>query len=139
MKKRKLFLIAFILILTFAVSCGANGDPVLAVSGIVEVSCSQRELEALHMIDSEYTNKDGDTTIFTGIAIGDILVFAKVSEYSKISIIASDGYFAEITYEELSACEDCILAYNEYDGWSAVMPGFSSKLQVRDIVELNIQ
>lgn len=139
MKKRKLIIVVFGLILLFAVSCGAKDDPVLAVSGTVEVSYSQRELEALSMIDSEYTNKDGETIVFTGIAISDILSSAKVSDYSKITIIASDGYSAEITFEELSACEDCILTYSDSDGWSSVMPGFSGKMQVKDIEELNIQ
>jgi ketol-acid reductoisomerase len=52
--------------------------------------------------------------------------------------VASDGYSAEITYEELSACSKCIITFLENYGLLAVMPDFSSKLQVRDLIELQI-
>jgi len=53
-------------------------------------------------------------------------------------MVASDGYSAEITYEELNPCNKCIIAFQENDGLLAVMPDFSSKLQVKDLIELQI-
>ena len=60
-------------------------------------------------------------------------------DFNKVEIVAFDGYAAEVTSEELKSCSGCILAFSEDNGWLAVMPGFSGKLQVKNVIELKME
>ncbi len=128
-----------LLIMVLVVSCTGNDEPVLSVSGEAEVSFTQMDLETMNMVESEYINKDDEITVFTGVPIIDILTEAGSEDFTKVVMIASDGYNAEVTSEELEGCSGCILAFSEDDGWRAVMPGFSGKLQIRNVVELKVE
>jgi len=99
----------------------------------------QNDLEKMEMSKSEYTNKDDETTVFTGVPIINILTEAGSGDFSKVVIVALDGYAAEVTSEELKSCPECILAFSEDNGWLAVMPGFSGKLQVKNVIELKME
>jgi len=137
--KRVKIIFLVVLILMLSVSCSAKADPVLSTSGLKEASFSQKDLEAIPMIDSNYTNKDGGTTVFSGVPFSELLSNSGVESYSQLSIIASDGYSATVTFEELSNCSECVLSYSDDNGWSAVMPDFPGKLQVKDVVVLNVE
>ena len=128
-----------IVILVLVSSCTNSGDQAVVISGIADKIFSQKDLESMEMIDAEYTNKDDEKTVFAGIPISEVLAAAGVSEFSELTVIASDDYSAEITSQELSGCDSCILSFIEGEGWKAVMPGFSGKLQVKDVVELKIE
>ena len=138
MKKRRRINIA-IVILVLASSCTNSGEPALVISGIADKVFSQKDLESMEMIDAEYINKDGERAIFTGIPISEILATAGVTKYSKLTITASDDYTAEIISQELSGCDSCTLSFIEGEGWKSVLSGFSGKLQVKDVVELNVE
>lgn len=138
MKKVQVIFLA-VLVLVLSVSCGAKNSPVLSVIGLKEASFSQKDLEAMSMVNSNYTNKDGETTVYSGVAFDELLANLGIESYSQLSIIASDGYSASVTFDELTNCPECVLAYSDDNGWSAVMPDFSGKLQVKDVVELNVE
>ena len=138
MKRLKVYVFV-LLILIVVVSCGSKGDPILFVSGLAEASFTQNDLEKMEMAESEYINKDDETTVFTGLPIINILTEAGSGDFAKVVIVALDGYGAEVTSEELKSCSECILAFSEDNGWLAVMPGFSGKLQVKNVVELKIE
>jgi len=138
MKKLKVH-VFLLLALVIVVSCGSKGDPILFVSGLAEASFTQNELEKMEMAKSEYTNKDDETTVFTGVPIINILTEAGSGDFAKVVIVALDGYAAEVTSEELKSCSGCILAFSEDNGWMVVMPGFSGKLQVKNVVELRME
>jgi len=91
------------------------------------------------VVDSNYSNKDEEATVFSGISIVEILETQGIEEYSELTLIASDGYTARVSYDELSVCSECILSYSEDNNWSTVMPNFSGKLQVKDVVELSVK
>ncbi len=60
----------------------------------------------------DYTNKDGETTAYTGVVLTALLEDAGVTNSdAMITIIAADGYEAEIAMADLTACSNCILAY----------------------------
>ena len=128
-----------VLIAVMVISCKAAEVPVLTLTGAAEVSFTQSELESMEMVESEYTNKDDEVTTYEGILIKGILENGGADDFNSLKIIASDGYSAEATAEELDDCSRCILAFDEENGWRTVMPGFSSKLQVRDVVELSVK
>lgn len=138
MKKVK-FLFLALLVLYLSVSCGVKNDPVISVTGLKNASFSQKDLEAMPMIESNYTNKDDETTVYMGIALDELLAGQGIEVYSQLNIIALDGYSAVVTFDELSNCSECVLSYSDDNGWSSVMPEFSGKLQVKDVVELNVE
>lgn len=138
MTKKYIVIAAMLALSLFAAACsvGASDEPVLAVSGAAEASYTQGDLEAFDTVAAEYEQKDGTVSEYEGVLIVDILNAADVGDYTAVTLIASDGYEAEVTIDELAGCAGCILAYDSEDGWSAVMPGFSGKLQVKSVVEL---
>ena len=137
MKMSKIIL--SILIVTATVSaCSASSEPILSVTGLAEKTYTKNELNNFTQVGSKYMNKDGEVTEYTGISVISIIEDCGVETYSHVTLVASDGYSAEITYEELAKCERCIISFQKSEGLLAVMPEFSSKLQVRDLFELKI-
>jgi hypothetical protein len=137
---KKIFLVNLVIIvLALIVSCGVKNEPVLSLTGLKEASFSQTEMESMSMVEVNYTNKDGETTVYSGISINEILVEQGIETFASVNIVASDGYSVNVTYEEISPCTDCVLSYSKDNNWSAVMPNFSGKQQVKDVVELNVE
>lgn len=117
----------------------AEAEAVLTLSGpATEISYTEEDLMGMAMTETEYTNKDGETTIYEGVAFADLLSEAGVNEFSSLTLTAVDDYSADVTAEELSGCSGCIVAFQEDGGLRAVMPDFSGKLQVKDLVSITI-
>jgi len=143
MKKSIIKIAGFILLTTLAVSCAvkaepASMEPVLKLTGAASASWSEDDLKALPVIVAEYTNKDGETTIYTGVAFAELFKAASVGDFTSLTLVAADGYTVEVTSDELSGCPTCIVAFQEKGGLNSVMPDFSGKLQVRDLVEIQV-
>jgi len=136
MKRSKIILT--ILIIAVVSACSASSDPILSVSGSTDKTYTKKELEDFSQVESAYMNKDGEVTEYIGVPIKSILEDSGVETYSGVIMVASDGYSAEITYEELTVCNKCIITFLENEGLLAVMPNLSSKLQIRDLIELQL-
>ncbi len=112
-----------------------TGDIVLNVN---DQDYTKSALEALGTQSVDYTNKDGETTTYTGVALVVLLADADVTETNATLVfIAADGYEASMTLEELSTCADCSVAFDD-DILRMVLPDFPSNLQVKDVVEINV-
>lgn len=149
MKKRNLLgtLLLAGLLLTACASPAAEAEveetvaaePVLTLSGAADASWTAEDLQAKTMVEAEYTNKDGETTVYTGVALLDLLSEAGVAEYASISLVSDDGYSADVTSEELSACSTCVVVLTDDGSLRSVLPEFSSKVQVKGLVEIIVQ
>jgi hypothetical protein len=146
MKHYKILLaILFIAALLLAgCSSGAEdtGEVALKVTGNVasEKGWSEAKIKAMDTIDTDYTNKDGVTSTYTGALITDLLAEAKPNaDATTVTFVANDGYTAEVTLEELNACPNCIVSPMDDGGFRIVMPDFSSKLQVKGVVEIQVK
>ncbi len=111
----------------------------LTLSGAADMSWTVDDLAALTQIEADYTNKDGETTTYSGVAINDLLAAAGVEEYEMATLVAVDEYSAEVTAEELSACANCLVAVSDDGTLRSVMPDMSSKVQVKGLVEIQVQ
>lgn len=121
---------------------GVPADAALRITGNVntEIGWSEAELRALPTIEAQATNKDGQTLTYVGVPLNTLLEQAGVKAgATTVTFVADDGYTAETTLAELQGCADCIVAFREEGGFSMVLPGFSNKLQVRGVVEIQIQ
>jgi hypothetical protein len=135
---RSKIILTILIAATMASACGASSEPILSVTGLTDKTYTKKELMDFSQVESAYMNKDGEITKYMGIPIISIIENCEVETYSSMTMVASDGYSVEITHEELDACNKCIIAFQENDGLLAVMPDFSSKLQVRDLIKLQI-
>lgn len=91
-------------------------------------------------IDVEYTNKDGEVGMFTGVLISDLLNLATPSSDAiAVAFVADDGYSAEATFEEVMGCTNCVISYQDEGGFNIVMPDFSGKLQVKGVIEIQVK
>ena len=151
--KKKIFVIAsLILSVLLMAACATEAAVVeeeaapaeaagagLSMTGAAEMNWSVDDLAAMTQIDADYTGKDGETTTYTGVAINDLLAAAGVEEYTAINMVASDDYAAEVTFDELSACATCLIAVEDDGSMRSVMPDMSGKLNVKNLVEIQVQ
>lgn len=131
-------LIVVLILLTLITACTsaevATEEAVLTVGGKAYTSS---ELEALGTKSTDYTNRDGETTTYTGVQLMALLEDAGLSGDTLI-FTAADGYQADMALDEAFACTDCVVSFDN-GSLRLVMPEMSSKLQVRDLVEINTQ
>jgi len=135
MKKMRL-LASVLIVLVVLTACAPAGETVLTVGG---QEYTQTELEALGTLTVDYTNKDGEVTTYSGVPVSALLDDAGVADSgANVTFTAADNYEAEATVDEVMACTDCIVAFDD-GSLRVVMPDFSSKLQVKDLVSITIQ
>lgn len=136
MEKLKFFVIALVLVMLVAACAPATAaDPILTVNG---KAYTRAELEAFGTTNADYTNKDGETTTYEGVLLSAILADAGVADAGgEVTFVAADAYEATLPAEEALACADCIVAFDS-ESLLTVMPEMSSKLQVKDLVEIKL-
>ncbi len=140
---KTLFIVLFVAALLLAgCSSGGGGEVALKITGAVanEKGWTEAEIKAMNTLEVESTNKDGETSTYTGVLLTDLLAEAQPNaEATAVVFVADDGYTAEVTLEELNACADCIVSFRDQGGFSTVLPNFSSKVQVKGVVEIQVK
>jgi hypothetical protein len=120
----------------------AAGEIALQVTGAVEneVGWTEEEVRAMETMEAESTNKAGETKTYTGVSINALLDMAGVTdEATTVVYVAEDGYTAEVPLADVQACADCIVSFRNQGGFSIVMPDFPGNLQVKGVVEIQLQ
>jgi hypothetical protein len=152
-KKSAAVLILVIMVVGMFAGCGgatnntaqtgtALTDAALKIVGNVnnEVGWSEAEVRAMETTAARTTNKDGDTLNHTGVSLNTLLETAGMKgDATTLVLVADDGYTAEVVWAEVKACADCIVAFREEGGFSAVLPGFPGNVQVKGLVEIQVQ
>ena len=111
-------------------------ETVLTVGG---TEYSRPQLESIGSMSTDFTNKDGETTTYSGVPLTALLEDANLTSGGDTLVFtASDGYEADLPLEEALACASCIVAFDE-DILRMVMPDMSGKLQVKDVIEINVK
>ena len=152
MKKRLIVIAGLILSVMLVTACAAETAVVeeeaapaeaagatLTMTGAAEMSWTVDDLAAMTQTDADYTDKEGVTTTFTGVAFSDLLAAAGVEDYATVTMVASDDYAADVTFDELSTCPTCLVAVDEDGSLRSVMPDLSGKLNVKNLVEIQVQ
>ena len=131
------------------VACGGSsgggeapsGEIALKVTGNVdnEMAWTEEQVRAMDTIEAKRENKEGELSTYTGVPIKALLDEAGVpDDATMVTFVAEDEYTAEVELSELEACTDCIVSFRNQGGFSTVMPGFSGKLQVKGVVEIQV-
>lgn len=139
MRKKFVKIASIFLLVVFAVSCAPKAEPVLKMSGLADKTWTLDELKAMPSTNTDYTNKDGETTTYSGVTFSVLFKSAGISDFSSITLVAADDYTIDVTKDELSACPACLVAIQEDGSLRSVMPGFSGKQQVKDLVEILVK
>ncbi len=119
-----------------------GGDAALKITGKVttEMAWAEEEVKAMETMDTESTNKDGETKTYTGVSIAALLALAgPASDAATVVYVADDGYTAEVPLADVLACTGCIVSFREQGGFSTVMPDFPGNLQVKGVVEIQVK
>ena len=114
----------------------------LKVTGLVDtpVSWQEADVKAMEVITVEATNKSGVKSSYDGVLISSLLKKASPKADAKTLVfVASDGFTAETTLASIMDCKDCILSFRSNGGFSSVLPGQASNLQVKGVVELQVK
>lgn len=136
MLKNSSLVISLLIVLILLTACGQTEKTLLT---ICDQEYSQSDLAALGSMSVDYTNKDGETTTFVGISLSALLTDAEIDESdSTVTFTAADGYEAELDTSEALACTNCIISIDE-NSLRLVMPDMSSKLQVKDLISINVE
>ena len=138
--KKIILSISLLVVLSLLAACGQAAAPVEeAVLTVGSEEYSQTDLKALGSLSADYTNKDGETTTYSGVSLTALLEDADLTSGGETLVfVASDGYEAELPLADALGCASCIVAFDE-DILRMIMPDMSSKLQVKDVVEINIK
>lgn len=138
MKKNHVLLTLFVLI-TLLTACSPTSAPFEeAVLTVGAKTYTQSELEAFGMTSVDYTNKDGETTSYSGVSLISLLDDAGLTGAGDTLVFtAADGYQADMYLNDALACANCIVAIDD-GSFRMVMPELSSKLQVKDVIEIRV-
>jgi hypothetical protein len=148
MSRKIVSLVVVLMLMVVSVGCAGGGagggaeEAALTVSGKVseEGPWTEKELRGLGTQETDYTDKDGETTTYTGVSVNALLKAASLQAgAATIEFVADDGYTAEVPLADLQACTMCIVAFEDDGGLRMVMPGFSGKAQVKGVVEINVK
>jgi tungstate transport system substrate-binding protein len=123
-------------------SAGVPADAALKITGKVEneIGWTEEEVRAMDTIEAQSTNKQGETSTYTGVLISTLLDLAGVQgDASTVVYVADDGFTAEASLADVQACADCIVSFRNQGGFSIVMPGFPGSLQVKGVVEIQVK
>jgi len=147
--KKSLVVVALVLIVMVLAACGGSStaggvpaDAALKITGNVngEVGWSEKDVRAMDTAQAEYTNKDGVTNTYTGVPLNDLLDKAGIkSDAMALVFVADDGFESEVDLAEVKACVDCIVGFRDEGGFVMVMPDFSSKAQVKGVIEIQVK
>jgi tungstate transport system substrate-binding protein len=121
---------------------GIPENAALKITGNVaqEVGWIEEDVRAMDTIEAQSTNKQGETKTYTGVPINALLELAGVgADATTLTYVGDDGYTAEVALSDVQACGDCIVSFRNQGGFSTVLPGFSGDVQVKGVVEIQVQ
>ncbi len=110
-----------------AIQVTASASPALTVNG---KALSLADVKALPQVKI-----DVDGTGYNGVRILDLLKAADASAAVTITLVASDGYSADVAVQDLN--EQSILAFADKDALNSVIPGQSKGKWVRNTIKID--
>ena len=125
-----------------AEAAGVPDDAAFKITGMVEteVGWTEEKIRSMDTIEAESTNKEGETSTYTGVRISDLLSKADPKDgAATVVFVADDGYSAEAPLADIEACADCIVSFRNQGGFSIVAPGFAGNVQVKGVVEIQVK
>jgi hypothetical protein len=140
MKTLKTIIVMTLLASLLLAACSTKAAPaaILKISGgKAEVNLTTNDIKGKSQIEVEYTDKDGKVTKYSGTPLK--LLLTDIADANTLTFVGKDGYSADLSGADFLKCDSCIVAFQDDGGLKTVMPGFSGKLQVKDLVEIKVK
>lgn len=140
--------LVLVLLAGLLVTCGSTPEPAasedaaLRITGNVsqEMGWTEEQVRAMDTMEAESTNKEGQVSTYTGVSLNKLLEMAgPAADATAVVFVAHDDHTAELTLAEVQGCADCIVSFRNQGGFSIVAPGFSSKVQVKGVIEIQVK
>jgi DMSO/TMAO reductase YedYZ molybdopterin-dependent catalytic subunit len=125
-----------------AQAAGVPDNAAFKITGSVdtEVGWTEEKIRSMDTIEAQSTNKQGETSTYTGVRIGDLLSKASPKDgATTVVFVADDGFTAEAALADIQSCADCIVSFRNQGGFSIVAPGFPGSVQVKGVVEIQVK
>jgi DMSO/TMAO reductase YedYZ molybdopterin-dependent catalytic subunit len=116
-------------------------DATLTIKGLVdaEKTLTMADLTGMEVLNISVEHPKKGAMDVTGVRMADVLALLTIKpEASTVSLIASDGFSADVPLADLLACENCLAGWDE-EMLRTYMPGFDSNLWVKDLVTIEIK
>jgi len=116
-----------------------TGDLIVVGSVATPSGYAKDEIAGLEQttITAEHPKK-GTSDEYTGVLLSTLFEIPQPAADSEtMTITASDGYSVDVPAADVFACEECLLAITEEDGFMTVMPGLESMTWVKDVVSIS--
>jgi len=113
----------------------------LTIGGEVEneAALSLDDLKAMDVVQLTLEHPKKGNQPYEGVRLSDLLALVQPgAEATTLVATADDGYSAEVDLADVQACADCLLSIDG-DTLSLAMPGLSSKIWVKGVVDLTLQ
>lgn len=116
-------------------------DAAVTITGLVdaEKTLTMEDLLKLAVVNLSVEHPKSGMIDVTGVRMTDVLALFTISADAKtVSLVASDGYAADVPLADLLACENCLVGWDE-EMIRSTMPGFGSNLWVKDLAKIEIK
>ncbi len=120
----------------------SSANYALRITGKVakQLGWTEDQIHAMPTMEAQSTNKQGETSTYTGVLLTKLLDEAGLQpDATTVVFVADDGFTGEVALSDLQACSDCILSFRNQGGFSSVLPGFPSNVQVKGVVEIQVK
>ena len=121
----------------------ANVTGSLVIVGLVNqpLGFMEADLRGMDVLKITAEHPKSGTADYEGVSLNALLDMAGVQDGATTLVVtAADGYSAEISLDDIRACENCLLGFtNTLEKFKMVMPGLASGAWVKDVVSLEVK
>lgn len=113
----------------------------LLVKGLVESekTLTMADLTAMDVLNISVEHPKKGAIDVTGVRLIDILALLSIKpEATTVSLIATDGFSANIPLADILACDNCLAGWDE-EFLRTYMPGFDSNNWVKDLAVIELK
>ena len=114
-----------------------------ALSGMVDspTGFNEEDLRALEVVTITAEHPKGGTADYEGVRLSELFALVGVKDgATAIVITADDGFSAEVSLADITACTDCLLGFTETtEKFKMVMPGLPSNTWVKGVVSIEVK
>jgi DMSO/TMAO reductase YedYZ molybdopterin-dependent catalytic subunit len=121
----------------------SSAEGTLVITGMVnqELTLTDADLHNLEVAHITAVHPKKGSQEYDGVRLNVLLDKAGVKAgATTVVFIASDGYTAEVSLNDIRACADCLLAFTDTKGsYSTVMPGMLGNAWTKNVVKLEVK
>jgi DMSO/TMAO reductase YedYZ molybdopterin-dependent catalytic subunit len=121
----------------------ADVEGSLVITGLVNqpLGFMEADLRGMDVLKITAEHPKSGAADYEGVSLNALLDIAGVQDGTTTLVItASDGYSAEVSLDEVRACENCLVGFtNTAEKLKMVMPDLPSSAWVKDVASLEVK